>query len=84
MREAQGNATIELITEVIARYPDISGRNQSGEASFYPRRTPKDSELDINKSIEEQFNLLRIVDNNYYPAFFIRKGTKYILKIEKG
>ena len=59
----------------------LSGMEQSGEESFYPRRLPKDSELDINKSIDEQFNLFRIVDNDKYPAFFIKNGKKYVLKI---
>lgn len=31
----------------------------------------------------EQFNLLRIADNENYPAFFILNGQKYILKIYK-
>ena len=30
---------------------------------------------------KEQFNLLRIVDNNSYPAFFFYKNKKYIIKI---
>lgn len=55
---------------------------QSGKESFYPKRTPKDSRLDPSKSIIDQFNLLRIVDNEFYPAFFEIDGRKYILKIE--
>ncbi len=55
---------------------------QNKEESFYPKRTPKDSELDINKTIKEQFNLLRIVNNDEYPAYFEIDGHRYILKIE--
>ena len=40
-------------------------------------------ERNINKSIDEQFNLLRIADNHNYPAYFIKNNVKYILKIEK-
>ena len=42
-----------------------------------------DSELDINKSINSQFNLLRICDNKRYPAFFRKHGFTYKLQIEK-
>ncbi len=59
----------------------MTGIPQNGDETFFPRRKYKDSELDINKSILEQFNLLRIVDNERYPAFFYINETKYILKI---
>ena len=36
----------------------------------------------INKTIKEQFNLLRIVNNQEYPAFFEIDGRKYKLTIE--
>ena len=39
--------------------------------------------LDPNKTIVEQFNLLRIVDNDRYPAYFNWLGQDYIMKIEK-
>lgn len=47
-----------------------------GKESFYPKRSPKDSELDINKSLNEQFNLLRIASNEDFPAFFYKDGKK--------
>ena len=57
---------------------------QKGKESFYPKRTAKDSRLDIDKTIKEQFNLLRIADNEEYPAFFEIDNHRYILKIEKA
>ena len=62
---------------------DLKPKKQKGKPSNYRRRTPKDSELNINKSIKSQFNVLRIVNNKQYPAFFIYKGNKYIIKIYK-
>ena len=44
---------------------------QIGEETFYSRRNKEDSELDIKKSIESQFNLFRVCDNEKYPAFLI-------------
>lgn len=48
-----------------------------------PRRTPADSELDINKSIKDQFNLLRISDPHRYPAFLKYKNQKFKIFIER-
>jgi methionyl-tRNA formyltransferase len=79
-RALLGKKTCQLCVEYVKNYPHPS-RKQSGESSFYPRRTPKDSELDPSKNIQEQFNLLRIVDNENYPAFFIYNNRKYRLKI---
>lgn len=86
LRNIQVKYTFELCLEFICNYDGISklARAQHGEESYYPRRTPKDSELDIKKNIEEQFDLLRIVDNEKYPAYFYMRGQKYILKIYKG
>lgn len=53
------------------------------ETKYLRKRTPADSEVDINKSIKEQFNLLRVCDPNRYPAFFEIKGQKFKLIIEK-
>lgn len=47
------------------------------------KRTPEDSRLDPEKSIAEQFNLLRVVDNSRYPAFFDLNGFRYVIKIQK-
>ena len=54
---------------------------QKGSETMYPRRNYNDSYLDSQKSISEQFNLLRVCDNEKYPAFFIHNNKKYILKI---
>jgi methionyl-tRNA formyltransferase len=83
VREKQGKKTIELILKFIDNYPNNPIIAQQGESSYYPKRSPQDSELDIFKTIDEQFNLLRVCDNDRYPAFFVRNGIKYILRIEK-
>lgn len=49
----------------------------------YKKRKPEDSELDINKDIKSQFDLMRIADPNRYPAFFIIHGRKYKIKLEQ-
>lgn len=84
LRVMQGEKTIELALDFVRSYPDIKSVKQKGKSSYYPRRRSSDSELDINKTIKDQFNLLRIVDNERYPAFFQYKGQRYIVKIFKA
>ena len=86
IRKIQGNATIDLCVRFVGEYPAIleTARVQVGESTYYQRRTAVDSKLDLDKTLREQFNLLRIVDNNRYPAFFEIDGVKYNLRVEKG
>jgi len=86
LRAVQAQKTIELCLAFTVQYPEIleRRRSQSGEPTYYPRRRPKDSELDSNKSIVEQFKLLRVTDNQRYPAFFWINGAKYALSVEKA
>lgn len=79
----QGQKTIAMVIRFIENYHDIEGREQFGKPTFYGRRRSADSEIDLSKSLEDQFNLLRVVDNKRYPAFFTRNGIKYILQINK-
>ena len=83
IKDKQGKITNNLIIDFIKRYPDINGREQVGDSTYYSRRGPEDSKLDPHKTIAEQFNLLRVVDNDRYPAYIELKGHKYLLKIEK-
>lgn len=84
IRDYQGKMSIELCLDFLDLEGAIDGEKQKGTATYYKRRRPDDSELDINKTIAQQFNLLRIADNEAYPAFFIINGIKYILHIEKS
>lgn len=85
LRATQADATFKLCLEFIDNYPDIIDKavSQEGECSFYHRRTSEDSRLDPDKTIREQFNLLRVVDNQRYPAFFELNGEQYLLKVFK-
>lgn len=85
LREKQANFIINMCLAFINNYEKFKNKKkQSGEETLYPKRTEKNSELDINKTIKEQFNLLRIVSNDNYPAFFEIDGHKYILTIEES
>jgi methionyl-tRNA formyltransferase len=82
IKDEQGKKTIEMVNRYVDNYP-MEPKQQNGVETFYQKRKEKDNELDINKTIDEQFNLFRIVDNERYPIHFIKNGIKYKLKIYK-
>jgi methionyl-tRNA formyltransferase len=84
LRAAQAEATHALCRAFVDHYPNSTaqGREQTGEATYYPRRRPADSELDSERSLAAQFNQLRVADNDRYPAFFEWRGQRYVLQIE--
>lgn len=83
IKHLQGLKTIEMCVSFIQQYNTIQGSPQEGKPTFYAKRTAESSELDISKSIEEQFNLLRVVDNKRYPAYFHINGQRYTVIITK-
>jgi methionyl-tRNA formyltransferase len=83
IREKQAAATMRIIGSFFSKYPDYKKTSQSGKGSFYRKRTEKDDELDPEKSIREQFNHLRIANNEDFPLYFIVDGHKYYIKISK-
>jgi methionyl-tRNA formyltransferase len=82
IKRLQGLKVVDMCVKF--RFGDFCPVEQSGEATYFPRRTSRDSQLDAHRSIADQFNLLRVVDNDRYPAFFYMNGAKYTLKIEKA
>jgi len=83
IRLAQANATKELIITFLNKFPECSKVTQTGIATHYRRRLRDDDRLDPDKTIREQFNQLRIVDNDLYPAYFEIDGIRYFLRITK-
>lgn len=78
-------ATTKLCRDFVEGYPVSASRfaEQNGEPSYYRRRTADDSALDPQSSIADQFELLRVVDNDRYPAFFEWRGKRYFLHIRR-
>lgn len=57
---------------------------QSNEgATYWPKRNPADSQLDVSKTLSELFDQIRVCDPDRYPAFFELRGHAFKLKIEK-
>jgi len=51
--------------------------------TYYRKRTLNDSRIDPEKSIVEQFGLLRVADPTRFPAFMDYCGFRYRIKLEK-
>ena len=83
LREGQARATQEICQWFVDHYPQSlsKAREQQGRESFYARRRPEDSELDPIKTIQEQFNHLRVIDNDRYPAFIRHNSFVYEIKV---
>ena len=75
---------LSLMDFAVAEFGEIEPLAQDLEiqSTYWPKRSPEDSELDISKSIEDQFNLLRVCDPVRFPSYFYKDGQKYIIKIE--
>lgn len=75
-------ALIDQVIDMIAN--DESPLPQPNkEATYYPRRRPKDSELNPDLSIAEQFNKIRTSDPDRYPAFFKMHGVTFSISLRK-
>ena len=82
LRLKQAQLTIKMCKEFLQQYNNLVPKKQTGKDSFYSKRTKEESKLDVDKTIKEQFNLLRTVNNKEYPAFFEIDGNMFTLKIE--
>ena len=62
MQSSLRELTSKLCNYAIKNYPQTlkKGKLQKGKETFFQRRFPKDSKLNINQSIKKQFNLLRM------------------------
>lgn len=78
-------ATFELIDYAIAHAHDVEPQPQDPRIvpTYHRRRTPEDSQLDPDKTIAQQFDLLRICDPNRFPAYIHHLGHRYKVTLEK-
>lgn len=78
------SAELCLMTQAVENFKSIRPVPQSGNSGQYmPKRSPENSRLDPDKSIAAQFDLLRVVDSQRYPAFMDYRGHRYLIRIEK-
>ncbi|MBJ3785055.1 formyltransferase family protein [Devosia sediminis] len=77
------DAELELMDFAVDNFETVVPRAQdtSIEPSYYPRRTPSDSQIDPHRTIAEQFDLLRVTDPIRFPAFFEYRNHTYKIQI---
>lgn len=83
MRDAMGQTIVDMSFDIAVSDTAPDPKPQNGSPSWYRRRSPADSALDPSQSLVSQFNLLRVVDNIRYPAFFDHAGHRYTLTITR-
>lgn len=78
-------AEIQLIDFAVSEFEQILPTVQASsiEPSYYPQRSPADSQIDPYQSIASQFDRIRVCDPNRFPAFFELNGMKYKLILKK-
>ena len=81
-RHLQGEKTFELCRRFLDEASPPRGTEQRGEPTAYPRRRPCDSRLDPDRTIAEQFDLLRVADPDAYPAYFYYQGRRFTLLMQ--
>jgi methionyl-tRNA formyltransferase len=77
-------AEIQLMTWALENCDNTKPKSQIGEPSYYRRRLPADSSIDVNRPLAESFDLLRVADPDRYPAFFEFRGAKYRIYIKRA
>jgi methionyl-tRNA formyltransferase len=79
------SAEVELIDRAVNEHEKITPYEQDSDIypNYFPKRVPEDSRININDSILNQFNLLRVCDDKRFPAFFELNGQRYEIKLEK-
>ena len=83
IRKKQTQSNVSIVKDFLNIYPKITFKNQIGKPTYFRKRKIQDSELNINKSIKSQFNLMRINNNKEWPSFFYINGKKFVIKILK-
>ncbi|HYI49023.1 MAG TPA: formyltransferase family protein [Allosphingosinicella sp.] len=76
-------AKLALMEWAVQNRDTVAPREQIGEATYYPRRTPADSEIDPQSTFAEAFDLLRVADEDRYPAFLRFRGKRFRIRIDE-
>ena len=79
------DAELKLMDFAVDNFGVTQPQAQSSliEPTYHRKRSPNDSKVDAQKSIEEQFDLIRVCDPDRFPAHFDLHGHKYTIRLEK-
>lgn len=76
-------AEIDLMDWALEHCDHTEPQPQTGEPTYFPRRSPRDSEVSPDQTLSEIFDLLRVSDPARYPAYFEHRGAQYALRLER-
>lgn len=74
---------MDFAVENFGKFIPEPQNEMTGDGVYYRLRHPGDSRVDPDKSLAEQFDLIRVCDPSRFPAFFELHGCKYKLILEK-
>ena len=77
------DAELALMTWAITNCDTTRSFPQQGEPTFYRKRTPIDSRVDASRSMESQFDLLRVADPIRYPAYIELRGKRFKITLTR-
>ena len=77
------SAELSLMHWALQHCDNWQPRKQQGVPSYWPRRKPQDSRIDMDLPLSAQFDLLRVSDPERYPAYIEYRGLKYRIRIDK-
>lgn len=82
LRDWDNRIMLMLTGELLHKYSIsiLCGIPQEGTESFYKRRRPEDSEVNLNEPLGSIVNHLRACESSY-PAFFWFNNTKYYIYV---
>lgn len=80
------DAELKLMDFAVDNFGAIEPQAQSTdfEPTYHPKRRATNSQVDPKKSIEVQFDLIRVCDPDRFPAYFELHGHKYTIRLEKA
>ena len=78
------DSELGLMDFAVENYSTVETKKQVNiDSACWPKRGPKDSVIDLNKTIFEQFDLIRVCDPQRFPAYFYKDGVRFNIIIEK-
>lgn len=84
INESLFSVELELMNYAVDNMDSVDPQVQDKVgASWYPRRTPDLSRIDVHRPLAEQFDLLRVADPERYPAYFDYRGAAYEIFIKR-
>ena len=72
-----------IITTFIIYFLWYKKQNKNKTKIIAPKRTPEDSELDPQKSLEELFDNIRACDFDRFPPYFKINGEKVYIELSR-